>query len=388
MTRAAPGPTGFTLIELLVALVVFGVVMTGALGFLRSQGRAVALGNDRMNALQNLEFALSTTEQRLRAAGADMPDAQPALVYAGANVVAFNADYATNVPNDPFAVYYDPDVPPGAVTALTKAQRMVLPLTAFAYPDTDYTVGASNSLAETIIFFVTPDSTTPRPDDYVLFEQVNREPPAIVSRNIIGAPGTAYFRYDRVVSPVGAPLTLDSVPTARLPLRHAAPIHLARADTGAGATIDSIRGVRVTLTVTNGETGPAERRHTLTRFIELPNVGLATRQTCGDAPILGTALAATRVVQPDGTSAVRLAWNPATDEFGGEKDVVRYVIWRKRITDFTWGTPYLSLPAGSPTYLYVDAAVASGVTYEYELATQDCTPTLSQTTVSAPVTIP
>jgi hypothetical protein len=28
------------------------------------------------------------------------------------------------------------------------------------------------------------------------------------------------------------------------------------------------------------------------------------------------------------------------------------------------------------------------VTYEYELATQDCTPTMSQTTVSAPVTIP
>jgi hypothetical protein len=313
---------------------------------------------------------------------------QPAFVYAGPNVVAFNADYATNLPNDPFAVYFDPDVPAGAVTALTKAQRVTLPLTTFTYPDTDYIAGGSNSLAETIIFLVTPDSTTPRTDDYVLFEQVNREPPAIVSRNIIGSPTTVYFRYDRLVTPPGAPVSLDTVPTTKLPLRHVVPIHLAPADTGVAAIIDSIRGVRITLTVTNGETGAAERRHTLTRFIGLPNVGLATRKTCGDAPILGTGVSANRIVQPDGTTAVRLAWNAATDEYGGEKDVVRYVIWRKRMTDLTWGTPYLSLPAGNPTYLYVDVAVVPGVTYQYQLATQDCTPTISQSTVSAPVAIP
>src|SRR2546421_486100 len=111
MMRAAPRPAaGFTLVELLVALVVFSAVMAGALGFLRSQGRAMSLGSDRMNAVQNLQFALSTMQQRLRAAGGNVPDAQPAIIYAGRNVVAFNADYATNLPNDPFAVYYDPDV--------------------------------------------------------------------------------------------------------------------------------------------------------------------------------------------------------------------------------------------------------------------------------------
>jgi len=388
MMRAAPRPAaGFTLVELLVALVVFSAVMAGTLGFLRSQGRAMSLGSDRMNAVQNLQFALSTIEQRLRAAGANLPGAQPAIIYAGRNVVAFNADYATNVPNDPFAIYYDPDVPAGAVTALTKAQRITLPLTTVGYPDTSYTTGGINSPAETMIFFVAPDSTTARGDDYILFEQVNGGPPDMVSRNIIGSPTTVYFDYYRLASVAGT-LSIDSLPAARLPLVHTVPIHLAPADTGAAAVIDSIRGIRVTFTVTNGLSGAAERRYTLVRFMELPNIGIATRRTCGDAPILGTALTASSITQTDGTPAVRLAWNAATDEYAGEKDVVQYVIWRKRITDLTWGTPYLSLPAGSPTYLYDDAAVTSGATYQYQLAAADCTPSSSPTTTSAAVTIP
>ena len=388
MMRAAPRPAaGFTLVELLVALVVFSAVMAGTLGFLRSQGRAMSLGSDRMNAVQNLKFALSTIEQRLRAAGANLPGAQPAIIYAGRNVVAFNADYATNVPNDPFAIYYDPDVPAGAVTALTKAQRITLPLTTVGYPDTSYTTGGINSPAETMIFFVAPDSTTARGDDYILFEQVNGGPPDMVSRNIIGSPTTVYFDYYRLASVAGT-LSIDSLPAARLPLVHTVPIHLAPADTGAAAVIDSIRGIRVTFTVTNGLSGAAERRYTLVRFMELPNIGIASRRTCGDAPILGTALTASSITQTDGTPAVRLAWNAATDEYAGEKDVVQYVIWRKRITDLTWGTPYLSLPAGSPTYLYDDAAVTSGATYQYQLAAADCTPSSSPTTTSAAVTIP
>jgi len=340
-----------------------------------------------MNAVQNLQFALSTIEQRLRAAGANLPGAQPAIIYAGRNVVAFNADYATNVPNDPFAIYYDPDVPAGAVTALTKAQRITLPLTTVGYPDTSYTTGGINSPAETMIFFVAPDSTTARGDDYILFEQVNGGPPDMVSRNIIGSPTTVYFDYYRLASVAGT-LSIDSLPAARLPLVHTVPIHLAPADTGAAAVIDSIRGIRVTFTVTNGLSGAAERRYTLVRFMELPNIGIASRRTCGDAPILGTALTASSITQTDGTPAVRLAWNAATDEYAGEKDVVQYVIWRKRITDLTWGTPYLSLPAGSPTYLYDDAAVTSGATYQYQLAAADCTPSSSPTTTSAAVTIP
>src|SRR2546430_16109880 len=230
-----------------------------------------------------------------------------------------------------------------------------------------------------MIFFVAPDSTTARGDDYILFEQVNGGPPDMVSRNIIGSPTTVYFDYYRLASVAGT-LSIDSLPAARLPLVHTVPIHLAPADTGAAAVIDSIRGIRVTFTVTNGLSGAAERRYTLVRFMELPNIGIASRRTCGDAPILGTALTASSITQTDGTPAVRLAWNPATDEYGGEKDVGQYVIWRKRITDVTWGTPYLSLPAGSPAYPYDDAPVPSRVTHPYPLPAPHSPPSPSPTT--------
>ena len=389
MSRVPGNERGLTLVELLVALVVFSAVMAGALSFLRSQGKLVDLANSRMTTVQNLQFAVATMEQRLRAAGADLPDQQPALIYAGPNVVAFNADYTTNLPNDPFAVYYDPDAPAAAVTAVGKARRFVVPQTAFAYPDTDYVSGGFNSPGETITFYVTPDSTTPRTDDYLLLEQVNNQPAELVARNIVGSPTTVFFQYYRVTQRAGGVLSLDSIPTASLPLRHVIPIHLAAQDTGAAAVIDSIRAVRITLTVTNGLTGAQERRRTLTRMVNLPNVGIANKKTCGSPPILGTSLGASAIVQADGTPAVQLTWNPAVDETAGEKDVVRYVLWRRVGSATDWGTPYLSIPAGSASYVYTDAAVTSGQTYQYLLAAQDCTPSLSTTSsASGVVTVP
>src|SRR5256886_17291928 len=81
-----------------------------------------------------------------------------------------------------------------------------------------------------------------------------------------------------------------SLPAAKLPLRHSVPIHFALADTGAAAVIDSIRGIRVTFTVTNGQSGAAERRYTLARFMEQTNVGWETHRTVGDVTSIGTNL--------------------------------------------------------------------------------------------------
>src|SRR2546430_7800505 len=92
----------------------------------------------------------------------------------------------------------------------------------------------------------------------------------MVSRNIIGSPTTVYFDYYRLASVAGT-LSIDSLPAARLPPVHTVPIHLAPADTGAAAVIDSIRGIRVTFTVTNGLSRAAERRDTPGRVIELPH---------------------------------------------------------------------------------------------------------------------
>lgn len=388
MTRLRSRP-GMSLAEMLVALAIFGTVMAVSLKFLSTQSDAVRLGNTRLGAVQNAQFAINTLDEQLRTMGAGTLDKQPFLIYAGPDVVAFNANYATNVANDPFAVYYDPDAPTGTVTALRATQQITLPNTAFAYPSVDYLDEAgTNSPAETIIFFFQPDTSTPRADDYVLYRQVNQDPPAVVARNILATPNQPFFEYYRLFSPPSAAAYVDSVPSNLIPLSHSVPVHLSPADTGTESIIDSVRAVRVTLTVTDGNTGAAEHRRTISRLIDLPNAGLATRQTCGDPPIFGSAVTATEHTDSTGVESVNLSWNAAVDETGGEKDVVRYVIYRKLAAAVDWGDPYLSIPAGNATYIYNDAAVTHGTTYLYAVAAQDCTPSLSSLAASAPVLVP
>lgn len=380
------GEQGLTLIEMLIALTVFSVVLAGALAFLRAQGRSFALGSQRSSMLQNSRFAFDELEKDLRTAGAGAPDIQPAIVYAGPNVVAFNANYATRTPGDVFAVYYDPDVPIGAADAARKSDRFTIPTTTVAYPDTDYLQGGLiNSPAETITFFFAPDSTTSRSDDYILYRQVNNLAPEVVSRNITATGAVPFFQYYAQVIVAGSPV-MQQVPNGVLPLQHTVPIHLAISDTGTAAKIDSLRAVLVSFSVTNGLSGSSERRRPLSRYIRLPNVGLSTKQTCGDPPILGTGLTA---AWNPATTGVDLTWNAAVDELAGERDVVRYVIWRKSVSDSTWGDPFLSFPpAGTPTYIYTDRDVTSGSKYVYGLAAQDCTPANSNLVASAEVDIP
>jgi prepilin-type N-terminal cleavage/methylation domain-containing protein len=378
---------GLTLIEMMIALLVFSVVLAGALAFLRTQGRSFTLGSQRVAMLQNSRFALDELEKDLRTAGAGAPDIQPALIYLGASVMAFNANYLTNTPGDVFAVYYNPDAPNGSTDAVRKTGQFTIPLTAVVYPDTDYLDGGViNSSAETITFYFQQDSTTTRNDDYVLYRQINNLPREVVSRNILQTTGVQFFQYYWQTLVAGVP-TLQQVTNATLPWRHTIPIHLAVADSGPAARIDSVRAVQVSFTVTNGLTGTAERKRTVSRYIRLPNVGLANKQTCGDDPILGSTLTAAWSTVHNG---VDLTWNAAVDELGGEKDVTRYVLWRKLVTDPVWADPYLSIPpTGTSPYLYTDRDVGvSGTQYIYGLAAQDCTPSNSSMTTSLPVTIP
>ena len=380
------GERGMTLIEMMVALVVFSVVLAGALAFLRAQGRSYSLGSQRVAMLQNTRFALDEMEKDLRTSGAGAPDIQPPLIYLGNSVIAFNANYETNTPGDVFAVYYNPDAPNGTTDAVRKVNAFTIPIAGITYPDTDYLDGGViNSAAETIIFWFAPDSTTTRTDDYVLYRQINNTAPAVVSRNILQTTGVPFLQYYWLATVGGLP-TIQQVPNASLPWRHTVPIHLAAADTGAVSRIDSVRTVQVSFTITNGLTGTAERKRQVSRFIRLPNVGLASKQTCGDPPLPATAVSA---VWNPAAPGVTLTWGASTDEQTGERDVVRYVIFRKLITDATWGDPYLSLPpGGTATYTYTDQVVTSGAKYFYAVAAQDCTPSNSSVTSSLEVDIP
>jgi type II secretory pathway pseudopilin PulG len=379
-----------TLIEMMVALVVFSFVLAGALAFLRAQGRSFSLGSQRVAMLQNSRFALDELEKDLRTAGAGAPDIQPPLIYLGPSVIAFNANYLTNTPGDVFAVYYNPDAPTGSTDAVRKAGAFTIPLTAVVYPDTDYLDGGViNSAAETITFYFQQDSSTTRNDDYILYRQINNLPREVVSRNILQTTGVPFLQYYWQTLVGGVP-TIQQVANASLPWRHTVPIHLAVSDTGPASQIDSVRTVLVSFTITNGLTGTAERKRSLSRFIRLPNVGLASKQTCGDPPIAPTAVTATDTIVAGGATNVNVRWNASTDELAGEKDVERYVIFRKLLTDPTWGDPYLSIPpAGTASYLYTDGAVTSGASYLYAVAAQDCTPSNSGVTQGpTPAVIP
>jgi prepilin-type N-terminal cleavage/methylation domain-containing protein len=389
MTHRGMPERGMTLVEMMLALLVFSFVMAGALAFLRSQSRSFTLGSERVMMYQNNRFALNELEKDLRTAGAGTVDQQPQLIYVGTGVVAFNANYWTNTAGDVFAVYYNPDAPDSAVQALKQNQKFTLPQTSFGYPDTSYNDGTANSSAETIIFYFALDTSTTRVDDYALFRQVNNLPAELVSRNILATPGLPFFQYYFLSTPVGGGTpSLSVVPTGQLPWMHVNKIHLSPTDTArtdGGAKIDSLRAMRMNFTSTNGRTGSAERLRAVSRLVRLPNAGLANKKSCGDEPKLGVAPVATAVVI-GGNPAVQITWGAAIDETTGEKDVERYVLYRRVSNNPDWADPYVEIPSGAAPYQYTDFNIVAGTSYYYGLTAQDCTPTQSSMASSAIVT--
>lgn len=378
---------GFTLVELMVALTIFGVVISVSLGYMAGQNRAFQTALDRMGALRNGRYALTVLAQDVETLGTNVPGAQPSLIYADSTVLTFSADYATNVANDPFAVFYDPSAPAGQVQAPTAP--FTIPTTSVAAADSAYTVGAGvASPAEMLSFFFEADTSTARTDDYTLFRQVNGTAPEVVARNLLRDATTPFFVFEReVVDSAGDP-ALQAVGSTDLPIHHSEPFHLTSADTAASAAADSVRAVRLTVVASNGLSGDQERTVRVERRIALPNAGRGRLSTCGSQPIFGDSLLATPDTLTGGEIVVELSWGPAVDESGGEGDVVGYVIWRRPGGSLDWGEPHVAIPAGAPAYTYVDATVQSGGVYEFAVAAQDCTPSFSSLFSSPQVTIP
>jgi prepilin-type N-terminal cleavage/methylation domain-containing protein len=369
---------GFTLVEVLVAMTVFGALMALTLGVLDQQVRAFYNGSAQMDATQHLRFTMSALEKDLPTAGSGVPAAQPFLVYADTHVVAFNADYASNLAADAFAVYVDTTLPNLQVTSLTRARRITIPRTSFQYPDTTYRVGASPSPAETIIFYFQQDTSTARADDYLFWRQVNDQAPELLARNILRPAAGPFFRYRRLRTPAVGPIVLDSVPSGWLPLRHTQPVHLSPTDVGVPARIDSVRAVDVRFRTTDDRRNAQERIYTVARTISLPNAGKTARKTCGDEP-LNTGMNFTAAADTlNGGPIVRLSWQRSVDESAGERDVNRYLLWRSTTLPVGTGDPFQNIPAGAaPPYIFVDGGVTAGTTYYYAISAQDCTPSFS-----------
>lgn len=375
---------GMTLMELIVAMVIMGFLVTSVLSFVRQQEMAFGFGTGRMSALQTYRFAADILERNVRTAGTGTVPGQPFLVYADSLTLAFNADYASNDPADVFAVYRDVAASDREVGSLTRARRHTLPQTSFAYPDSTYRDGGATSPAETIVFYFAPDATTPRTDDFVLYRRVNDLDPEVVARNLLRDEGRPFFRYQEVVTSDSAPPAARWVLPGALPLRHSAPIHMSPADTGTAARIDRVRAVQVSFRATDGRHGTTSQDAALRRLIRMPNAGQTRLQTCGDPPQFSSGVSAVKV---PGENRIELSWIRAVDEAAGEQDVIRYAIFRRAGGVGAWGEPYFSIPAGKSNYNYVDASVDEGVSYQYAVAAQDCTPSLSALRTSALVTV-
>lgn len=387
-TSRTPSPVsrrGMTVIELVIALVVFGVIISLALGALASTNGAYHQGVDRMSSVRSIRYAMSTLERNLETLGTNVPVGQPEFVYGGPDVIAFTADYATHLTTDPFAVYRDPGLLPGQVVA--PRTSVAIPNSSRSFPDILYEVQPGvPSPAELIVFFLAPDTTTSEPEDYILWRQVNAGTPERVAGGLRRHGAEPFFSYLRLGRGASGGTELRPVADSLIPIFHSEPAHLSAADTAESAVGDSVRAVRVTLAAMGR--GAEPQVVPLSRLIALPNAGLGTRRTCGSTPILGRGLVATPATLPSGDPVVTLTWAAAVDEAQGELDVVRYLVWRRPLGGTDWGDPYVALPAGGAPYTWDDEAVAAGQMFEYGLAAQDCTPSLSPITASNPVVIP
>lgn len=386
-TMSGPGnrDAGMTLVELLISLMVLGLVAGAALNFFRAEQRAYFEGAERMEVLQNLRYAVNALEKDLRVAGANTVSGQPHLVYAGTTSVAFNADFSTNDPADAYAVYYEPDAPDEAVTALRASRQITIPGSSFRYPDVDYEEEGANSPAETITFFFRADETTDREDDFALYRQINDLDPELIARHLVRSEDRPFLSYRRVVDPEDGPPRIEPVPTSELPLAHEPDVHGSGGD---DAAIDSLRAVSVDLAARPDAGGLTETEGTVSRLVRLPNMGVKRVKTCGSEPIFGRDLTLTPVELPSGDSAVNLSWEAAVDETEGEEDVIRYVVWRRTTSESEWTEPAFSIPSGNDRYTFDDDGPEYGVEYEYAIAAQDCTPTLSGLTTAGPIELP
>lgn len=383
-----PAHTGnrsaFTLIEVMISMTLMLFVLGIATSFFQRQGRLIGEQSGRLEAQQTAQFTLSELDRELRLAGVGVVDMQPILVQADAMAITFNADLVSSLENDPSAVYVDPDAPVALTSVFRSGDKRPLPLSTVQYPESTYFKSAGAlSGAETISFWLSPDSSTLAANDYILWRRVNTSPPRIVATSVIRNAADTVFQYFQGDSAGN----LKAVLKSKLPLYHSARVHGIKADSGVAAIIDSIHTVRVRVTVAfQGRKGPVLRR--LDHTIRLMNAGLIRRSTCGEPP-LGVTPTAAAVVDAQGQPTVSISWTRSGDEGLGEKDVERYALYRRPAgVAGPMEEPFASIPAGATSYSYVDTDVKSGEQWVYGVAAQDCTPSTSGVGVSSAVLVP
>jgi type II secretory pathway component PulJ len=366
---------GVTLIEMMIAIVLFVLVFGLAVPFFRYQARSVSASAGRLDALQNARYAQSAIDRDLRISGIGIVQAQPMIVQADGFAVTFNADLATKDINDPMSIYYDVDMDSSGTDAMNNANKVSLPNSAVQYPDSNYMNGGVASPAETIQYWLTKDSTATRTDQYILWRRVNNLPRRLVAKGIIVPAGTNFFQYMKPNSTGG----LDSIKAAQLPIFHSAPTHGSPADTGTSALTDSIRVVRMTVTGLYNDPDKGAIMKTVVSSTKLLNAGMSRSTVCGDLPIAVAGAAAFATGPIGHPTKVTIIWTKSLDQDAGEKDVGRYMVFKKLAASPDWGSPIADVAASQNTYTLDDVTLPPGL-WNYGIVAQDCSPANSAVT--------
>ncbi len=346
---------GVTLIELMIALFLFVMVFGLAVPFFRFQARSVSTSSGRQDALQNARFAQNAIDRDLRIAGIGIVAEQPLIVQADRMAITFNADLATTDSSDASSIYYDPTLDSLSVTSMTTAAKQQLAYSAWNYPDSNYYANSIPSRAETVQYWASLDSSSGRSDQYVIWRRVNTQTPRLVAKDIIIPAGQFLFSYYRVDSAGN----LDSVPSAQYPLLHSAPIHGSTVDTGKSAWTDSLRVVRIHAWGLFKDPSKGDIIRKVESSTKLINAGMVRATMCGDAPLPVTGLTATALpVGGPPYNKVRLQWNASVDQDNGEKDVERYMVFKKLQTDSDWGEPVADVAASGATFTLDDTSLS------------------------------
>ena len=374
--RRAPDERGFSLIEVMISLIVLSLIMGSAVALLRSQTRAFALGGAKADMYQNGRYVVSTVQRMARTLGAGVAGAQPMIVYGNNTVMAFNADYAeTDTSSMRWAVYFNPDQDTLAAVAWDSANATAIPNSSYVYPTLNYRLanGATGS-AETIILYFSLDGTTARTDDYVLNLRFNNRPAEVVARNILTDVSRPFIEYHMVSGG-----NLVQATGANLPLiRKALTPVMTAAESLSAQRPDSVRAIRLSYRITNGQLGAAQKLLSMSTMIQVPNNGLPQPIVCGRTPLGPNTFNAVSNLTP-GSGDVTLSWTRSPDHGGGEQDIQQYLLYSRHveIPQAAWDLLTYMRADTATAWTFTAGGYTADSVYQFAVAAQDCTPLLS-----------
>src|SRR5579862_2619097 len=325
----------FTLVEMMVAMTLLTLIGAAALSFFIRQTRAITMTAGRLDAQQNVSFALDELDHDVRVAGVGLGLRQPMMIEANAYALTFNADLVTrDTASVTAASYYDPSVPDSLALALTPAHQVQYPLSGVIYPDSTYLQATGVlSNAETISYWVTPDSTTARPDDYLLLRRVNSAPATVVARGLVFPTGAPAFRYYMPGTTTNSRVEVTA-PTL--------PLYFKEGNLGADTMLAKLSEVRVQIQAVYKDPLGQDVYRSVNEYIPLLNAGLLHVAECGLPPQAPTTI--TPTAWPAGDS-IEVAWPASNDELAGQHDVKSYSVYRRVGSSGSWGTPIYTVPS-------------------------------------------